>query len=130
MGNGGLLAGRGAVVAGGSRGIGRAVAELLCNLGAGVVVNGRHSDAVEETVAAITTSGGLAAPGVGAAGDERVAGALIDECLSRFGRLDTLVNCAGIAEPPASSILNISPEEFDGLIRDHLGTVFQTCRVA
>jgi 3-oxoacyl-[acyl-carrier protein] reductase len=126
----GLLAGRGAVVAGGSRGIGRAVAELLCNLGAGVVVNGRHGDAVEETVAAITTSGGLATPVVGAADDERVAGALIDECLSRFGRLDTLVNCAGIAEPPGSSILNISPEEFALLISAHLGTVFHTCRIA
>jgi 3-oxoacyl-[acyl-carrier protein] reductase len=53
-----LLAERGAVVAGGSRGIGRAVAELLCNLGAGVVVNGRDADAVDETVAAITASGG------------------------------------------------------------------------
>lgn len=62
MGSRGLLAGHGAVVAGGSRGIGRAVAELLCNLGAGVVVNGRDGGAVAETVAAITASGGLAAP--------------------------------------------------------------------
>jgi 3-oxoacyl-[acyl-carrier protein] reductase len=55
-----LLTGRGAVVSGGSRGIGRAVTELLCNLGAGVVVNGRDADAVQETVAAITASGGQA----------------------------------------------------------------------
>ncbi len=48
-----LLAGRGAVVVGGSRGIGRAVAELLCSLGAGVVVNGRDPVAVEEAVAAV-----------------------------------------------------------------------------
>jgi len=53
-----LLDGRGVVVSGGSRGIGRAVTELLCDLGAGVVVNGRDADAVEETVAAITASGG------------------------------------------------------------------------
>jgi 3-oxoacyl-[acyl-carrier protein] reductase len=130
MGSRGLLAGRGAVVAGGSRGIGRAVAELLCNLGAGVVVNGRDVGAVEETVAAITAAGGLATPVVGAAADERIAGALIEECMSRFGRLDTLINCAGIAEPAGSSILSVSPDEFDQLISAHLGTVFHTCRIA
>ena len=125
-----LMAGRGAVVSGGSRGIGRAVAELLCNLGAGVVVNGRDADAVEETVAALAASGGRATAVVGAADEERLAGALIEECMSTLGRLDTLINCAGIAEPPGSSILNISPEEFDRLMRAHLGTAFHTCRVA
>jgi NAD(P)-dependent dehydrogenase (short-subunit alcohol dehydrogenase family) len=118
------------VVAGGSRGIGRAVVGLLCNLGAGVVVNGRDGGAVEETVAAITASGGLATPVVGAADDERVASALVDECLTRFGRLDTLINCAGIAEPPGSSILNISVQEFERLISVHLGAVFHTSRIA
>ena len=125
-----LLAGRGAVVAGGSRGIGRAVAELLCNLGAGVVVNGRDADAVGETLAAITESGGRATPVIGAADDERVATGLIVECMSTFGRLDTLINCVGIAEPSGSSILTISPAEFERLIAAHLGTTFHTCRVA
>src|SRR5438309_509027 len=104
----GLLAGRGAVVSGGSRGIGRAVAELLGNLGAGVVVNGRDAAAVRETVAAITASGGRATPVVGAADDERIAAALVEACTTAFGRLDILINCAGIAEPPGSSILTIS----------------------
>jgi NAD(P)-dependent dehydrogenase (short-subunit alcohol dehydrogenase family) len=130
MGSPNLLDGRGVVVSGGSRGIGRAVTELLCDLGAGVVVNGRDPDAVEDIVAAITDSGGRATPVVGAADEERVASALIDECMGTFGRLDALVNCAGIAEPPGSSILNISPEEFDRLICAHLGTAFHTCRVA
>ncbi len=125
-----LLAGRGAVVSGGSRGIGRAVAELLAGLGSGVVVNGRDEQAVADTVAAIAASGGRAAAVIGPADDERIARALIDQCTSTFGRLDTLINCAGIAEPPGSSILNISPEEFDRLIRAHLGTAFHTCRAA
>ena len=125
-----LLAERGAVVSGGSRGIGRAVAELLCNLGAGVVVNGRDAGAVDETVAAITASGGRATAVIGAADDERIASALIEECTSTFGRLDILINCAGIPEPPGSSILDISPEEFDRLMSAHLGTAFHTCRVA
>lgn len=129
-GTGRPLDGRGVVVAGGSRGIGRAVAELLCELGAGVVVNGRDADAVEQTVAAITASGGRASALAGPADDERVAQALVDDCVRRHGRLDALVNCAGIAEPPGSSILNVSPEDFDRLISAHLGSAFHTCRAA
>ena len=67
---------------------------------------------------------------VGAADDERVAAALVEECVSAFGRLDVLINCAGIAEPPRASILDMPPADFDRLIRAHLGTAFQTCRVA
>ncbi|ORB73903.1 SDR family NAD(P)-dependent oxidoreductase [Mycobacterium scrofulaceum] len=129
-GSGRPLAGRGVVVAGGSRGIGRAVAELLCELGAGVVVNGRDAHAVEETVAAITASGGRASALIGPANDERVARALVDDCARRHGRLDALVNCAGVAEPPGSSILNVSPDDFDRLISAHLGSAFHTCRAA
>ncbi|WP_407686301.1 SDR family NAD(P)-dependent oxidoreductase [Mycobacterium sp. HUMS_1102779] len=128
--SGDLLAGRGAVVSGGSRGIGRAVAELMCVLGAGVVVNGRDEATVDDTVAALTSSGGRATAVVGAADDERIAGALVDRCIGAFGRLDVLVNCAGVAEPPGSSILNISPAQFDHLIGAHLGTAFHTCRAA
>ncbi len=126
----GLLAGRGAVVSGGSRGIGRAVVELLSELGAAVVLNGRDGDAVADTVAAITASGGRAVAVVGPADDEAVAAALVDGCRDAFGRLDILINCAGIAEPPGSSILDITPAEFDGLISAHVGTVFHTCRAA
>lgn len=126
----GPLAGRGAVVAGGSRGVGRSVAELLCRLGAGVVVNGRDGDAVAQTVSAITSSGGRAGAVVGPAGDEHTARALVDVCVRTYGQLDILINCAGIAEPPGSSILNVSPRDFDQLIDAHLGSAFHTCRAA
>ena len=50
--------------------------------------------------------------------------------MREFGRIDILVNCAGTAEPTGSSILTITPAQFQDLIDAHLGTVFQTCRAA
>jgi len=124
------LSGFGAVVVGGSRGIGAAVATLLAELGGGVVINGRDADAVDATVASITAVGGRAVGLAGAASDDAVAEALISLCESEFGCINALVNCAGTAEPSGSSILNVNPREFQDLIDAHLGTVFATCRVA
>ena len=124
------LADRGIVVVGGSRGIGAAVAALLAGLGAGVVVNGRESGPVQDTVDAAVAAGGSAAGLAGPADDDDVAEALMRLCEDEFGRIDALVNCAGTAEPPGSSILSVSRDEFDELIRVHLGTVFATCRAA
>ena len=123
-----LLSGRAAIVVGGTRGVGRAVTELLARLGAAVVVNGRDPQAVDETVAALTDAG---LGGIGLAGSpaqESTAAALADACLDAHGRIDILINCAGVAEPLGSSILNISTAEFDELIAAHLGTAFQMCR--
>jgi len=124
------LRGFGVVVVGGSRGIGAAVAALLAQLGAGVVVNGRDVDVVASTVGTITSAGGSAVGLPGSAVDDSVATALISLCESEFGQINALVNCAGTAEPAGSSILTISRQEFRDLIDVHLGTVFATCRAA
>lgn len=121
-----LLSGRGAVVVGGTRGVGLAVAELLGARGAGVVVNGRDVAAARE--AAERIPGALAHPGSPA--DPDIADALIDTCVREFGAIDILVNCAGTAEPAGSSILNVTAGQFQELLDAHLGTVFQTCRAA
>jgi NAD(P)-dependent dehydrogenase (short-subunit alcohol dehydrogenase family) len=125
-----LLAGRGAVVVGGSRGIGAAVAALLAQHGAGVVVNGRDADAVRSTAEAITAAGGQAVAHPGSPSDQRTAESLVDNCIAEFGGVHILINCAGIAEPPGSSILDISAAQFAELMDAHLGTVFATCRAA
>ncbi|BBX58590.1 3-ketoacyl-(acyl-carrier-protein) reductase [Mycobacterium shottsii] len=65
-----LLAGRGVVVVGGSRGIGRAVAELLARRGAGVVISGREPDAVHDATEAVISAGGSATGIAGAADHE------------------------------------------------------------
>ena len=126
----GPLAGFGVVVAGGSRGIGAAISAKVAECGAGVVVNGRDADAVEATVTAITAAGGRAVPHAGSAADPAVADELIALCEKEFGAIDALVNCAGTAEPPGSSILDVTHEQFRDLIDVHLGTVFATCRAA
>jgi NAD(P)-dependent dehydrogenase (short-subunit alcohol dehydrogenase family) len=125
-----LLAGRGAVVVGGSRGIGAAVAAVLAQHGAAVVVNGRDAEAAQNTAEAITESGGRAVAHPGSASYQAAAEALVDRCIHEFGAIDILVNCAGIAEPAGSSILDISPAQFRELLDAHLGTVFATCRAA
>ncbi|MBO0680098.1 SDR family oxidoreductase [Mycolicibacterium sp. S2-37] len=120
------LAGRGALVVGGSRGVGLAVARLLAEQGAGVIVNGRDGEAVSAAVQGIPGSQGIA----GSPSDPAVADALVDACVRQFGRIDILVNCAGTAEPPGSSILNVTSAQFHDLLEAHLGTVFETCRAA
>ncbi|MEU2042276.1 SDR family NAD(P)-dependent oxidoreductase [Nocardia niwae] len=124
------LWGRGAVVVGGSRGIGFAVAALLAKQGAGVVINGRDEAAVTRAVQAITLSGNRAVGVAGSAADAAIAKRAVDVCVDKFGAIDILVNCAGIAEPPASSILDVSPWEWRALLDSHLTTVFNSCRAA
>lgn len=111
---------------GGTRGIGLAVAALLAELGAGVVINGRDADVAAEAAAGL--AGAVAHPG--SPSDHATADALIDRCTSEFGRFDILVNCAGTAGLGGESILEVTSELFRELIDAHLVTTFETCRAA
>jgi NAD(P)-dependent dehydrogenase (short-subunit alcohol dehydrogenase family) len=103
-----------------------AVAELLAEHGAAVVLNGRDPDAVTEAAQRIPNA--IGRPGSPA--DPTVADALIDTCVQEFGRIDILVNCAGTAEPPGSTILTVTSGQFRELLDAHLMTTFETCRAA
>jgi NAD(P)-dependent dehydrogenase (short-subunit alcohol dehydrogenase family) len=121
-----LCAGSVAIVAGGSRGIGRAVAAALVEHGARVVVNGRDGAVAEATA---TELGQGAAVGVGgSAADPAVAEALVSTALASFGRVDMLVNCAGFGEPEGSSILNVSDTVWRDQLGVHLDATLATCR--
>jgi NAD(P)-dependent dehydrogenase (short-subunit alcohol dehydrogenase family) len=121
-----LLSGRGAVVVGGSRGIGFQVAAHLAAQGAGVVINGRDADTAADAAAHIDRA--VSHPGSPA--DPAVADALIDRCTSEFGRIDILVNCAGTAGLASESILGVTSAQFHELLDGHLVTTFETCRAA
>jgi NAD(P)-dependent dehydrogenase (short-subunit alcohol dehydrogenase family) len=124
----GELAGKTAVLIGASRGIGRAVAEAFAAEGATVVVNGRDPEAVERTVAELAASGATALGLAGSAADPEFVDELVAGTVSAFGGIDVLVNCAGTAEPPGSSILDIGVADWHALLDSHLTSTFLTCR--
>lgn len=112
------LQGKVAIVTGAARGLGAAIARQLCTLGASVVL----TDVLEEAV--VATSQNLTAEGFaccGSAHDVSVAAqwdAVVALALSRFGRLDFLVNNAGINI--AKTIDDATPEEFQRILSVNL----------
>lgn len=103
-----------AIVTGSSRGIGRAIAIHLARAGYSIVINyATRADAAEEVVRQIESDGGTAIAvecKVGAAEDRR---RIVDTALARFGRLDLLVNNAGITSQGRKDILEATEESWD-----------------
>jgi 3-oxoacyl-[acyl-carrier protein] reductase len=133
----GLLDGKSVVVTGSGRGIGREVAMLAAALGANVVVNdpgvnmdGTSNDngPAEQTVADIKGSGGNAVANFEAVGTMDAGESLIKTALDNFGRLDGVVNCAGILRD--RMVFNMTEEEWDDVIRVHLKGHFSTIKPA
>lgn len=124
------LEGKAAAITGSSRGIGRAVARTLAAEGAAVVINGRDARVVEEAASELGSEGARVARFVGSVAEDSKARGLIECCCDTFGAIDVLINCAGIAEPGDSSILTITPEEWQEQIDSHLTATFNTCRHA
>ncbi len=133
----GSLEGRVAVVTGAGRGIGASVANLLAAEGARVVVNdlgvsleGRDPDArpADEVVAQIRDAGGEALAHHGDVADFETAAAMVRQAVEGFGRLDVLVNVAGILRD--RMVFNMTEEEWDAVVRVHLRGTFCTTRHA
>ena len=133
----GALDSRVAIVTGSGRGIGRSVALLLAKQGASVVVNdlgaaldgsGTDTGPAGQVVREITDAGGKAIANGADISDHGAAEDLVKTAISEFGRLDILVNVAGILRD--RMIFNMTAEEWDAVIRVHLRGTFNTSKFA
>ncbi|MFV9507712.1 MAG: 3-oxoacyl-[acyl-carrier-protein] reductase [Oscillochloridaceae bacterium umkhey_bin13] len=121
------LTGRVALVTGGGRGIGRAIAERLAQAGASVVINYRGNQATAEaTLAAITAAGGVATSIQADVSETSTAEAMVKQTLATYGRLDILVNNAGITRD--TLLLRMKDDDFDAVMATNLRGVFVCTR--
>jgi NAD(P)-dependent dehydrogenase (short-subunit alcohol dehydrogenase family) len=121
------LEGRVAVVTGAGAGLGRAEAEALADAGAHVVLNDLPG-AADEAAEAIRTAGGRASVVTGDIGERSTADALMKATAEDLGRLDIVVNNAGVTRD--RMIFNMSDEEWDLVVRIHLRGHFLLSRNA
>ena len=116
-----------ALVTGAGRGIGRAIAIALAEQGMNVVVNYNGSAAKAEETVEIIRSKGVKAKAVKCnVADFEACKEMIDDVIAEFGRVDVLVNNAGITRD--NLLLKMSEEEFDQVIDTNLKGAFNTIR--
>lgn len=122
------LSGRTAIVTGASRGIGRAIAVRLAAAGAKVACVARSADKLKETVDAISAAGGAAEVCPCDVTDSAAVSKLVEGLHERWGRLDVVVNNAGITKD--TLIPRMSDEDWDAVIATNLRSVFLFTRAA
>ncbi|MGH7550193.1 MAG: 3-oxoacyl-[acyl-carrier-protein] reductase [Gemmatimonadota bacterium] len=122
------LGGRTALVTGGNRGIGRAVAGSLAEAGADVAVFARSADSVGRTAEELATTGVRTLGLVGDVGNPADVERAWAEAQEAFGTIDILINNAGITRD--NLLLRMKPAEWEEVLRVNLSGAFHCCRLA
>ena len=124
-----LLEGKVALVTGGSRGIGRKIAEELAIQGAKVAVNyNSNSAAADEAVAAIVERGGEALAVQADVSNFESAAALVKATIAHFGQLDIVVNNAGTTRD--TLLMTMKQQQWEDVININLNSVYNVCKAA
>src|SRR5262245_39138995 len=120
--------GRVALVTGGGRGLGRAVATRLAEENAAVAILALHEQSARTAAASITSRGGKALALWGDVAQEAAVRTCIDAVVHEFGRLDILVNNAGVIH--VGAVTDMSVADWDRVLAVNLRGAFLGCREA
>ena len=133
----GVIDGRVAIITGGARGIGASISRLFAKEGAALVINdlggspdgtGSDEGPAKQVADEIAAAGGTAVADGGDIGDVATGERLVRTAVEQFGKLDIVVNVAGILRD--RMIFNLSEEDWDEVIRVHLKGHYSTVRPA
>ncbi|MFN2426915.1 MAG: SDR family NAD(P)-dependent oxidoreductase [Candidatus Binatia bacterium] len=124
----GLIDGKTAIVTGAGRGIGRAVAELMAEHGASVIVNDLDESVARETVEAIRAGGGKAEVCAGSVTDATFPSRLIAAAMDAYGTFDIIVNNAGYTHD--GMMHKMTDEQWQAMLDCHLTAPFRILREA
>ncbi len=122
------LNGQVAIVTGASQGLGETIAEVLAQNGATVVCVARNAEKLSDVVKRITDAGGKAEALAADVTDRAAATAAIEQTHAKHGRLDIVVNNAGVTRDKL--LRGMSDEEWDTVIATNLTSCFVVCRAA
>jgi NAD(P)-dependent dehydrogenase (short-subunit alcohol dehydrogenase family) len=110
------LTGKVVLITGGSRGIGRALSKGLAEAGADVIISSRKVETCEALAAEVRAATGRTAVAIGGhVGHWEDCSRLVDEAVSAFGRIDVLINNAGMS-PPYDDVSAVTEEYFDKVV--------------
>lgn len=122
------LSGKVVIITGASAGIGQASARVLANEGATLVLTARREERLRELTDDLTRGGARAAYVAGDATDDLTAQAVVERATNEFGRVDVLINNAGIGN--YKSLVDTSVDEYDALMDTNMRSTFLFARHA
>src|SRR5688572_7330193 len=123
------LSGKVAIVTGGATGIGEAICRRFAQEGASVIVNGLPGDPLDDVVAEIVAEDGRATAFAGDVSNEHEARACVATAIERFGKLDVLVNNAGVLLVNAQTE-DMPVDKFDEQLRCNVRAAFLMTKFA
>lgn len=115
-----------AIITGGGSGIGRAICLRLAKAGAHVVAAARTQEQLNQTKTKVETTGGKCTTIVTDVSSPDEVSHLVETTFDKFGRIDTLVNCAGVG--PRAPIEEFEDSVFTGVVGVNMAAVFYTCK--